>query len=156
MRPFDKSPLIPFIYSNTELKHAPNERAHAKVLSGKVSGSSAFRISRTGIIVAVIAGHQTVNFKALAKASGNKKTAMVKVKDINALTGYIRGGCSPIGMKKRFPVFLDESAKDWPEILINAGTRGLLFGADPQVLAESLQFRWAKVGQKKHDAGAAH
>ena len=80
---------------------------------------------KTGIVVAVIGGDKTLNFKMLAKCSGNKKIALVPVKELLGLTGYIRGGCSPIGMKKKFPVFIDESAADFEDLYLNAGVRGL-------------------------------
>lgn len=81
--------------------------------------------NKTGAIVAVVAGHKTLNFKALAKFSSNKKIALVPVKELLELTGYIRGGCSPIGMKKNFPIFIDDSVNDFDEIYLNAGVRGL-------------------------------
>ncbi|MCR9290481.1 MAG: Cys-tRNA(Pro) deacylase [Bacteroidetes bacterium] len=83
--------------------------------------------NKTGILVAVIGGNRSLDFKELAKKSGNKKTAMVPVKDIQTITGYIRGGCSPIGMKKTFPVLIDEYARHFSDIYVNAGKRGLLF-----------------------------
>jgi len=81
---------------------------------------------KTGIIVAVISGSETLNLKALAKVSKNKKIALIAVKELLGITGYIRGGCSPIGMKKNFPVFLDARANDFEEVYVNAGVRGLL------------------------------
>lgn len=81
---------------------------------------------KTGIIVAVISGSETVNLKALAKSSKNKKIALIPVKELLGITGYIRGGCSPIGMKKKFPVFLDMRASNFEEIYVNAGVRGIL------------------------------
>ncbi len=81
---------------------------------------------KTGIIVAVISGSGTLNLKSLAKFSKNKKIALIAVKELLGITGYIRGGCSPMGMKKKFPVFLDVRAEDFEEIYVNAGVRGLL------------------------------
>jgi Cys-tRNA(Pro)/Cys-tRNA(Cys) deacylase len=83
------------------------------------------------VLVALIPSDQNLNLKALAQCSNSKKVQMVAVKDLLNLTGYIRGGCSPIGMKKTFPVFLDETAVLWPEIFINAGAKGLLIGITP-------------------------
>ena len=80
---------------------------------------------KTGVVVAVVGGDKTLNFKSLAKASGNKKIALVPVKELLGLTGYIRGGCSPIGMKKNFPVFIDDSANEFEVLYLNAGVRGL-------------------------------
>jgi Cys-tRNA(Pro)/Cys-tRNA(Cys) deacylase len=80
---------------------------------------------KTGVIVAVIPGAHEVDLKNLAAISGNKKCAMVHLKEIQALTGYIRGGVSPMGMKKLFPTFVDESAVKFPKIFVSAGIRGL-------------------------------
>ena len=91
---------------------------------------------KTGILVALIPGHQQLHFKSLAKISGNKKVTTVSVKDLEGLTGYIRGGCSPIGMKKNFPVFMDQSALHHPGIYVNAGKKGLLFEIDAVLLQE--------------------
>ena len=92
---------------------------------------------KNGVAVAVVPGHKNLDFKALAKASGNKKMALVPVKDIQGLTGYIRGGCSPIGMKKDYPVYLDISALDYEAIYVNAGQRGLLVGLSPEALRQA-------------------
>lgn len=83
------------------------------------------RGDKTGIIFAVIPGDGELNLKALAKASGNKKTELVHLKEVLPLTGYIRGGVSPIGAKKHYPVYLDSTADNWPQIAVSAGMRGL-------------------------------
>jgi Cys-tRNA(Pro)/Cys-tRNA(Cys) deacylase len=80
---------------------------------------------KSGNIVAVIPGNMEVNLKALSKISGNKKVMMLPMKEILPLTGYIRGGVSPVGMKKSFPTFVDESALNHNQICISAGIRGL-------------------------------
>jgi Cys-tRNA(Pro)/Cys-tRNA(Cys) deacylase len=67
-------------------------------------------------------------------ASGNKKAAMIKMKDLEPLTGYIRGGCSPLGMKKAFPVYMDETALNQPRIYISAGVRGMQIKLAPNDL----------------------
>lgn len=89
---------------------------------------------KNGVLVAVINGSQTLNLKLIAKVSGNKKIALIPVKELLNLTGYIRGGCSPIGMKKPFPVFLDESATNFESIYVNAGMRGILVKLKPDDL----------------------
>ena len=71
---------------------------------------------KTGVVVAVVSGVQSLDLKGLAKVSGNKKIALIPVKEIQGLTGYIRGGCSPIGMKKNFPVYVDETALNFDKI----------------------------------------
>ncbi|MFZ5816315.1 MAG: Cys-tRNA(Pro) deacylase [Bacillota bacterium] len=83
------------------------------------------RGDRTGVLVACIPGSAELDLKQLAAASGNKKVEMVPVKEIQALTGYIRGGVSPLGMKKQYPFYLDETAEIIDLISVSAGQRGL-------------------------------
>ena len=80
---------------------------------------------RTGHIVCVVPGNGEVDLKALAKVSGNKKVEMIAMKDLLQVTGYIRGGCSPIGMKKKFPTYFHSTATDFETIYVSAGVRGL-------------------------------
>ncbi len=79
---------------------------------------------KTGPVVFCIPVHREIDLKAAARVTGNKKIEMVHVKELLGLTGYIRGGCSPIGMKKKFPTYLDVSAKDQEKITVSAGVRG--------------------------------
>lgn len=80
---------------------------------------------RTGHVVCIVPGDSEVNLKALAKVSGNKKVEMIPMKDLLAVTGYIRGGCSPIGMKKRFPTYIHNTVLSFDTIFVSAGIRGL-------------------------------
>lgn len=80
---------------------------------------------KTKHIVCVVPGNTEVNLKALAKVSGNKKVEMIAMKDLLGVTGYIRGGCSPIGMKKKFPTYFHSTAMDFETIYVSAGVRGL-------------------------------
>ncbi len=80
---------------------------------------------KTGYFVCVIPGAEEVDLKKAAKVSGNKKCEMIPVKELLPLTGYIRGGCSPIGMKKRFPTYLHPTATRYAKIYVSAGQRGL-------------------------------
>lgn len=89
-----------------------------------------------GPIVAVIPGSTELDLKKLAKVSGNKKVEMLHLKDLEKTTGYIRGGCSPIGMKKLFPTFIEEQAKEYDQIIISAGKRGLQMELAPEAIAE--------------------
>lgn len=89
---------------------------------------------RTGHIVCVVPGNGEVDLKSLAKVSGNKKVEMILMKDLLGVTGYIRGGCSPIGMKKRFPTYMHSSATDFNVIYISAGMRGLQIEIAPSDL----------------------
>jgi len=96
------------------------------------------RGDKSGIIVCVIPGGDELDLKLAAKASGNKSVAMVPMKDILGLTGYIRGGCSPIGMKKKYPVFIHESCLKFEYIFVSAGIRGLQLKIAPQDLINSV------------------
>lgn len=86
---------------------------------------------KTGYIVAVIPGHCEVDLKSLAKVSGNKKVEMIPMKDLLSVTGYIRGGCSPVGMKKRFPTYFHSTALNFDCIYVSAGVRGLQLEIPP-------------------------
>ena len=89
---------------------------------------------RTGHIVCVVPGNGEVDLKTLAKVSGNKKVEMILMKDLLGVTGYIRGGCSPIGMKKHFPTYIHTSATDFNVIYVSAGVRGLQIEIAPSDL----------------------
>ena len=91
---------------------------------------------KTKHIVCVVPGNTEVNLKALAKVSGNKKVEMIAMKDLLSVTGYIRGGCSPIGMKKKFPTYFHSTAMDFATIYISAGVRGLQVEIAPGELIE--------------------
>ncbi|MBE6085054.1 MULTISPECIES: Cys-tRNA(Pro) deacylase [Selenomonas] len=82
------------------------------------------RGDKNGVLMAVIPGGGELDLKALAAASGNKRVEMVHLKEVFGLTGYIRGGCSPLGAKKDYPVYLDASAEAQEVIAISAGKRG--------------------------------
>lgn len=82
------------------------------------------RGEKKGIVVMCIPVDKEIDLKKAAKVIGDKKIEMVHVKDLLGLTGYIRGGCSPIGMKKKYPTFFHLSATDFPEIAVSAGVRG--------------------------------
>ena len=80
---------------------------------------------RTGYFVCVVPGHHEVDLKAAARVSGNKKVDLIPMKELLPVTGYIRGGCSPVGMKKSFPTFIHRSVEGRPFIYVSAGVRGL-------------------------------
>ncbi len=80
--------------------------------------------SKTGINVFCIPVSSELDLKKAAKAAGNKDMAMIPVKDLLSLTGYIRGGCSPVGMKKKYPTYFEETCQLFDEIAVSAGERG--------------------------------
>ena len=100
---------------------------------------------RTGYIVCVVPGDMEVELKALAKVSGNKKVEMIPMKDLLNVTGYIRGGCSPIGMKKRFPTYFHVTANNYETIYVSAGVRGLQIEISPSDLLGFVQATVADV-----------
>ena len=89
---------------------------------------------RSGHFVCVVPGNTEVDLKKAAKAAGAKKAEMIPMKELLTLTGYIRGGCSPIGMKKPFPTFFHQSALNFEVIFVSAGVRGLQLKINPQDL----------------------
>jgi Cys-tRNA(Pro)/Cys-tRNA(Cys) deacylase len=92
------------------------------------------RGDRTGLFVCVIPGDKEVDLKAAAKVSGNKWCEMIPMKELLPSTGYIRGGCSPIGMKKSLPTYFHSTATDHERIYISAGVRGLQIAIAPSDL----------------------
>jgi Cys-tRNA(Pro)/Cys-tRNA(Cys) deacylase len=98
---------------------------------------------KTGHIVFCIAVTQELNLKKAAAASGNKKVEMIKLKDLFPLTGYIRGGCSPIGMKKFFPTYIDETAQLFENIFVSAGVRGTQIKLNPDDLIKIINGGYA-------------
>jgi len=100
---------------------------------------------KTGVVVAVVSGNKHLNFKKLSKITGNKKMTMYPLKDLTALTGYVRGGCSPLGMKKNFPVVLDETANEFEKIYVNAGKKGTLMFLKGENLVRACQAEVADI-----------
>ena len=89
---------------------------------------------KSGYFVCVIPGEHEVDLKLAAKVSGNKKCDLIPMKELLPLTGYIRGGCSPIGMKKTFPTYIHTTCLNFSFIYISAGQRGLQLKLAPQDL----------------------
>jgi len=92
------------------------------------------RGDKTGVFVVVVPGNAEVDLKKAAKVSGNKNCAMVQQKELLGLTGYIRGGCSPLGMKKPYPIYIHETCQLFDQIFISAGQRGLQLKLKPEDL----------------------
>ncbi len=102
------------------------------------------RGDRNGVFVCVVPGDMEVDLKAAAKISGNKSAEMIAMKELLPTTGYIRGGCSPIGMKKHFPTYIHTTALDFDFIYISAGVRGIQIKIAPQSL---ISFVAAVIGE---------
>jgi Cys-tRNA(Pro)/Cys-tRNA(Cys) deacylase len=106
------------------------------------------RGDKTGVLLACIPGGLELDLKAIAEVSGNKKVEMVSLKEVQPLTGYVRGGVSPIGTRKHYPLYLDESAMKFAFISISAGTRGCQIFIDPKSLARVLGATLAKISHQ--------
>lgn len=91
---------------------------------------------RTGYLVCCIPVAKELDLKKLAKATGDKKVEMIPMKDLLPVTGYIRGGCSPIGMKKKYPTYIEETAVLFDEIAVSAGVRGAQILIKPDILKQ--------------------
>ncbi len=89
---------------------------------------------KNGYFVCCLPVCDELDLKKVARAFGDKKVDLIPMKELKDLTGYIRGGCSPIGMKKKFPTLIDETAVLFDEILINAGMRGTMIRVEPNAL----------------------
>jgi Cys-tRNA(Pro)/Cys-tRNA(Cys) deacylase len=105
------------------------------------------RGNRNGVLMACIPGDGELDLKALASVSGNKKVEMVHLKEVLGLTGYVRGGCSPLGAKKEYPVYLDESSQQWDVIAISAGRRGEQILLSPSGLVRAVHAQVAKLSR---------
>lgn len=127
--------LIPYSYSEDDLS-AQSVAAELGEDIDMVFKTLVLRGDKSGLFVCVIPGDFEVDLKTAARLSGNKSCEMVHVKELLSLTGYIRGGCSPIGMKKQYPTFVHESALLYDYIYISAGQRGLQLKISPKDLID--------------------
>ena len=127
--------LVPYSYSEEDLS-AESVAAELNEPIEQVFKTLVLRGDKTKEFVCVIPGDMEVDLKVAAKISGNKNCERLHVKDLLPTTGYIRGGCSPIGMKKSFPTFIHESALLYDYIYISAGKRGLQIKINPQALID--------------------
>ena len=116
-----------------------------KTLVARVEGKS----NRNGIVMAVIPGDQELNLKALAAAAGERKIQLVPVKELQALTGYIRGGVTALAAKRDFPVYVDETIELFDVVSISAGVRGLQILIAPAAYLRATNGRLAALGQPK-------
>ncbi len=106
------------------------------------------RGDRTGCFVCVVPGDHEVDLKAAARISGNKKADLIPMKELLPVTGYIRGGCSPVGMKKPFPTYIHLTAAEHPFIYISAGVRGLQLRIAPGDLVTYIRATLADISRK--------
>lgn len=100
---------------------------------------------KSGYFVCVVPGDREIDLKRAAKVSGNKKCELLPLKELLPVTGYIRGGCSPIGMKKHFPTYIHQSAANCPYIYVSAGVRGLQIKLSPADLLREARAEYAEL-----------
>lgn len=134
--------LIPYAVDETDLA-AAHVAAELGEDIAQVFKTLVLRGDKTGIFVCVVPGNEEVNLKSAAKISGNKSAELIAMKELLPTTGYIRGGCSPIGMKKHFPTYIHSSCLRFDYIYISAGIRGLQIKISPAALIAFVQ---AEVG----------
>ena len=103
---------------------------------------------KTGVIVACIPGTSELDLKALAKVSGNKKVELLPITNLEKTTGYIRGGCSPIGMKKDFPTFISVQAETMEKVIVSAGKRGMQIEVSPIELKNLTKAKFVAIEAK--------
>lgn len=127
--------LIPYNWTEEDLS-AQHVAAELNEPIEQVFKSIVLRGDKTGPFMCVIPGDFEVDLKVAAKISGNKACEPLHLKELLPTTGYIRGGCSPIGLKKPMPIFIFETALLFPFIYISAGQRGLQIKIDPQALID--------------------
>ena len=130
--------LIPYEVDENDLS-APHVAAQLGEDINCVFKTLVLHGDKTGHFVCVIPGEHEVDLKLAAKVSGNKKCDLIPVKELLPLTGYIRGGCSPIGMKKLFPTYIHRTCLDFPYIYVSAGMRGLQLKIAPHDLIREVK-----------------
>lgn len=128
-----KYELIPYVVDESDLS-AQHIAAQLDEDINRVFKTLVLRGDKTGLFVCVIPGNMEVNLKAAAKISSNKSAEMIAVKELLPLTGYIRGGCSPIGMKKHYPTYFHSTCLDFDYIYVSAGVRGIQLKLSPKEL----------------------
>ena len=148
MRLLDKA-KIPYEAKEYEYSEDDLSGTHAADVLGlkyeMVFKTLVLRGDKTGYFVCCIPVDREINLKNAAKISGNKSAELIHVKELLPLTGYIRGGCSPIGMKKRFKTYIDESAKEQEKISISAGQRGVQVLLSPEALSDYTGAEFARL-----------
>ena len=129
---------IPYSLVPYEVDEEHLEASHVAEQLGedldRVFKTLVLRGDKNGLFVCVVPGSTEVDLKVAARISGNKSCAMIHVKELLPLTGYIRGGCSPIGMKKKFPTYIEASCMQYDKMTISAGMRGCQLMLEPKAL----------------------
>lgn len=116
--------LVPYTVDETDLSAAHLAREMGQDVD-RIFKTLVLHGDKSGYFVCLVPGGQELDLKKAATVSGNKRCAMIPMKDLQAITGYLRGGCSPIGMKKHFPTFIHTSVATYETVYVSAGQRGL-------------------------------
>lgn len=142
-----KYELVPYVVDETDLSatHIADQLGEN---IGQVFMTLVLVGDKTKYIVCVVPGDMEVDLKKAAKVSGNKKVEMLHMKELLPVTGYIRGGCSPIGMKKAFPTYFHSTCMDFEYIYVSAGMRGLQLKINPKELVDYVRADVADVAVK--------
>ncbi|MDR2175389.1 MAG: Cys-tRNA(Pro) deacylase [Synergistaceae bacterium] len=119
---------------------------------GRVFKTLVLKGAKEGYFVCCIPVDRELDLKKAALAAGAKKAEMLPVRDLQKITGYVRGGCSPVGMKKKFPVFVDRSAQSFTEIAVNAGAPGLQVLLAPEGLRAAASASFADLTERDENA----
>ena len=138
--------LLEYAVDENDLS-APHVAAAVGLPPEQVFKTLVARGDRSGVVLAVIPASAELGLKALAAASGNKSIDLVPLKEVLTLTGYIRGGVSPIGTRKPYPVFLDETADLWDRIAVSAGRRGCQLFLAPADLIRITEAKVCAIGE---------
>lgn len=136
--------LIPYEFDENDLAASHVAEALGEDIS-RVFKTLVLKGEGKGYFVCVVPGDCEVDLKKAAKVAGAKKADLIPMKDLLPLTGYIRGGCSPVGMKKPFPTFFHLTARDFDRIFVSAGRRGLQLEIDPHALADFVHAQFADI-----------
>lgn len=139
-----KYELIPYQVDETDLS-ATHVAADLGEDVEQVFKTIVLHGDKSGYFVCVLPGDHEIDLKRAAKVSGNKKCELLPLKELLPVTGYIRGGCSPIGMKKHFPTYIHQTAAQYPYIYVSAGQRGLQIKVAPEDLLREAHAEYAEL-----------
>jgi Cys-tRNA(Pro)/Cys-tRNA(Cys) deacylase len=128
---------------------AENVAAKVGLPPEQVFKTLAVRGDRSGVSIAVIPGNYELDFKAVARLTGDRSIEMVPLKEVHSVTGYIRGGVTALGTKKEYPVIVDETIELWDEVCVSAGQRGLQIILSPGDYLRATSARVGEIAREK-------
>ena len=138
---------IPYATGTYEVDEEDLSGSHAADMLGvdhdQMYKTLVLKGEKKGYLVCCIPVDEELDLKKAAKASGEKKVELIHVKDMLGITGYIRGGCSPIGMKKHYPTYIEEMALLYDTVMVSAGQRGVQVTVNPEALRQFVDGQFA-------------